>query len=132
MLSRRSRLKKADFDVAYKEGKVLRHPLLICRCYWRPVAADDRPRAAFVAPRKLAKATGRNRWKRRLRHWFYEILQESAATAAADQLKWHRCDFIFILTAQGRDAPPREVFRAMRTLWRKAIHFPGHNGSARH
>jgi ribonuclease P protein component len=129
MLSRDRRLKKADFEIAFAKGKQFRHPLLVLRCYCR--AADDashQPRAAFVVPKKLAQATGRNRWRRRLRHWFYEILQESLpALEQENYSKWNQCDFIFMLTAQGHDATPREVRQAMRMLWRKVLHSPGRN-----
>ena len=129
MLSRDRRLTTADFEIAFANGKQFRHPLLVLRCHCRAADGDSHPwRAAFVVPKKLAKATRRNRWRRRLRHWFYEILQESEpALEQEDYLKCNQCDFIFMLTAPGRDATPREVRQAMRMLWRKALRSPGHN-----
>ena len=120
MLSRNRRLKSADFDIAFSRGRQFRHPLLVLRCYRRAVDDSDQLRAAFVVPRKLAKATGRNRWRRRLRHWFYEILQGLPELDRDNNAKWNQCDFIFMLTAQGQNATPLEVQQAMRALWEKA------------
>ncbi len=131
MLSRNRRLKTADFETAFTKGRQFRHPLLVLRCYRRTENVDyDQLRAAFVVPKKLAKATGRNRWRRRLRHWFYEILQGLPELEQGDIAKWNQCDFIFMLTAQGQNATPLEVRQAMNTLWEKALRSLGHNESS--
>jgi ribonuclease P protein component len=83
-----------------------------------------------VVPKKLAKATGRNRWRRRLRHWFYEILDSAPEREQNNGAQCNRCDFIFMLTAQGRDATSREVHQAMSMLWKKALRSLGHNESS--
>lgn len=130
MLSRNRRLKSADFETAFTKSKQFRQPLLVLRCYHRAEDADcNQLRAAFVVPKKLAKATGRNRWRRRLRHWFYEILQ-GLPVLDQDNAKWNQCDFIFMLTAQGQNATPLEVQQAMSTLWEKALRSLGHNASS--
>lgn len=128
MLSRERRLKTADFEKAFANSKQFRHPFLVLRCYCRAEEeAQNGLRAAFVVPKKLAKATGRNRWRRRLRHWFYEIFDSAPEREQDNGAQCNRCDFIFMLTAQGRDAPPREVRKAMQTLWMKALRSPGRN-----
>jgi len=129
MLSRDRRLNKADFEIAFARGRQFRHPLLALRCYRRAADEHDQLRAAFVVPKKLAKAAGRNRWRRRLRHWFYEILQLLPENQD-NMAKWNECDLIFMLTAQGREAKPQEVRRAMSELWKKALRSPGRNESS--
>jgi ribonuclease P protein component len=130
MLSRNRRLKSADFEIAFARGRQFRHPLLVLRCYRRAEEDDhDQLRAAFVVPKKLAKATGRNRWRRRLRHWFYEILQVLPENQDAIT-KWNRCDLIFMLTAQGQEAKPQDVRQAMIALWTKTQRSLGRNESS--
>jgi len=130
MLSRNRRLKSADFETAFAKGRQFRHPLLVLRCYQR--ATDDHVplRAAFVVPKKQAKASGRNRWRRRLRHWFYEILQSLPESDQDNSAKWNQCDLIFMLTAQGQEAKPQEVRQAMNALWIKIQRYLGHNESS--
>lgn len=121
MLSRRFRLRTADFEVTYNKGRRLRHPLLLCRYRLRPpIAGINNPRVAFVVPRRLAKAVHRNRWKRRMRHAFREISLKSVSDGCA-QSKWNRCDLIFILTQQGMKAPPQEMSEAMNRLCQKVF-----------
>lgn len=129
MLSRNRRLKSADFETAFAKGRQFRHPLLVLRCYQRATGDYDQLRAAFVVPKKLAKASGRNRWRRRLRHWFYEILQ-SLPENQDNLAKWNQCDLIFMLTAQGQEAKPQEVRQAMSELWKKMLRSLGHNESS--
>jgi ribonuclease P protein component len=126
MLSRNRRLKSADFETAFTKGRQFRHPLLVLRCYQRAADDCDQLRAAFVVPKKLAKATGRNRWRRRLRHWFYEILQVLPENQD-NMAKWNQCDLIFMLTAQGQEAKPQDVRQAMNALWTKIQRSLGHN-----
>ena len=130
MLSRDRRLNKADFETAFTRGRQFRHPLLVLRCYQRAASDSDELRAAFAVPKKLAKATGRNRWRRRLRHWFYEILQLLPDSNQRNFAKWNQCDLIFMLTAQGQEASPREVRQAMSVLWKKALGYLGHSESS--
>jgi ribonuclease P protein component len=129
MLSRNRRLNKADFEIAFAKGRQFRHPLLVLRCYQRAAGDCDQLRAAFVVPKKLAKATGRNRWRRRLRHWFYEILQ-ALPENQDNRAKWNQCDLIFMLTAQGQEAKPQDVRQAMNALWTKTQRSLGRNESS--
>lgn len=134
MLSRERRLKKTEFETVFAQGRQFRHPLMALRCYQRPAEADVlQLRAAFAVPKKLGKATRRNLWRRRLRHWFYEILKQAtpaleSETAARENFsKLNRCDLIFMLTAQGEEASPQAVREAMEKLWGKALHHLGRN-----
>jgi len=129
MLSRNRRLNKTDFEIAFAKGRQFRHPLLVLRCYRRAAGDCDQLRAAFVVPKKLAKATGRNRWRRRLRHWFYEILQ-ALPENQDNRAKWNQCDLIFMLTAQGQEAKPQDVRQAMNALWTKTQRSLGRNESS--
>lgn len=132
MLSRNRRLTKADFEIAFKKGRQLRHPLLTLRCYYpQDQNSEAQVRAAFVVPRKLAKAAQRNLWRRRMQHWFYAILLEAVPLVKQEELSsCKQGDFIFMLTASGMQASPQEVRQAMRILWNRTIHTLGHKESS--
>jgi ribonuclease P protein component len=75
MLPRAERLDRSAFARAFENGRVWRHPLLTIRAYRRdgsdaiaaPIARVPVARAAFAVPRKVGKATQRNRMRRRVR-----------------------------------------------------------------
>ena len=138
MLSRSQRLTTRDFAVAFDKGRVLRHPLLQLRVHRRPAetggfdsqdlqsrgsqsreTGNREARAAFVVPKKLGKATWRNRVRRRVRER-YRILSSGASGEKELQNKLQNCDLIFFINARSEDAPVAQIDDAIAQLIRRA------------
>ena len=120
MLSRSQRLTTRDFAVAFDKGRVLRHPLLQLRVHRREAETGNREtRAAFVVPKKLGKATWRNRVRRRVRER-YRILSSGAHWNKESQEKLHNCDLIFFINARSEEAPAAHIDDAIAQLIRRA------------
>jgi ribonuclease P protein component len=119
MLSRTERLSTAEFAEVFEKGRVLRHPLLQLRMMRRTDVAGMKQvqtlRAAFVAPKKLGKATVRNRLRRRVRERYRLLREESTRrTLLAD------CDLVWIMGATAATASVAEIDGALGALLRRA------------
>ncbi|HEY0075350.1 MAG TPA: ribonuclease P protein component [Abditibacteriaceae bacterium] len=124
MLSRPQRLKTKEFAEAFAKGKTARHPLLSVRV-WRRFTAESSgtqlkpvengPRAAFVVPKKQAKAAKRNRLRRRMR----ECYRRHPALA-----RWksalQECDLIFVATPAAHEADFEELNATFTQLLQRA------------
>ena len=109
MLPRANRLKSAQFNHAFAHSASVRHPLLALKAHAR---GDDsgEVRAAFVVPKKQAKASGRNRARRRLRER-YRLHARRAELLG--------CDLIFLTTPAAHTATPEELDAAIDELVRR-------------
>jgi ribonuclease P protein component len=124
MLSRPQRLKTKEFAEAFARGKTARHPLLSVRV-WRRFAAESSqthlkrvengPRAAFVVPKKQAKAAKRNRLRRRMRECYR---RHPALTRWKSALQ--ECDLIFVATPAAHEADFEELNAALTQLLQRA------------
>jgi ribonuclease P protein component len=128
MLSRPQRLKTKEFAEAFAKGKTARHPLLSVRV-WRRFAgestkessethlkpAENGPRAAFVVPKKQAKAAKRNRLRRRMRECYR---RHPALTRWKTALK--ECDLIFVATPTAHEADFEALNAAFTQLLQRA------------
>lgn len=112
MLPRRQRLTVADFNKVFEQGRVLRHPLLQVRVLERNNEKDG-VRAAFVAPKKLGKATVRNRLRRRVRERF-RLLQTEYSHLLRD------CDLVWIIGEATAGANGTQIDGALRELLKRA------------
>lgn len=113
MLPRAQRLSTTDFNVAFEKGRVGRHRLLQLRVFYRNDGKST-VRTAFVTPKKLGKATVRNRLRRRIRE-IYRLLvasQEVADLAGSD--------LIFLAGAAAGQAENSELQAALTDLMKRA------------
>jgi ribonuclease P protein component len=122
MLPRPKRLTTTEFAKAFENGRVLRHPLLQLRVHLRG-DGESVARAAFVAPKKLGKATQRNRIRRRIRERF-RLLQSEYSNRPLSS-----CDMIFIVGAAAEKASGPEVDGALLELLRRAAKFIEKSGA---
>ena len=124
MLSRAERLKSREFAQAFAKGKTARHPLLSVRVF-RHFAIEnsessletiqDCTHAAFVVPKKQAKATKRNRVRRRMRECYR---RHPALTQWKSSLQG--CDLIFVATPGAHEATIEELNAAFAQLLKRA------------
>ena len=117
LLSRSHRLSTSAFAVAFREGRVLRHPLLQVRVFWRG-DGQQVVRAAFVSPKKLGKAAHRNRLRRRARERF-------RLSNALDDPRLMGCDFLFFVGAGVQGATPDELDAALGNVLSRAQRIVG-------
>jgi ribonuclease P protein component len=112
MLPRSQRLRTSSFATAFQNGRILRHPLLQLRVYRRQ---DGRPelRAAFVAAKKLGKATQRNRLRRRISERYRLSLGRHHPGLSG-------CDLIFLATAAAITADTAQLDAAIAQLLSRA------------
>jgi len=105
MLPRRNRLTSAQFDRAFNQSQVVRHPLVQARAHRR---GDDSPlvRAAFVVPKKQGKAHDRNRTKRRLRERF-------RLHPRREEVGLRGCDLVFLTTPETHAATTAQLDGAL-------------------
>lgn len=123
MLSRAERLTARSFAKTFADGKTARHPLLSVRVFRRLSTAntqheaDHLVRAAFVVPKKLAKATERNRLRRQIRECY---------RCHPARLQWQKqlegCDLIFVATPAALTADALQLNDALAQLLRRAGH----------
>ena len=109
MLPRTNRLKSAQFNHAFANSQSVRHPLLALKAHRRTDDSDE-TRAAFVVPKKQAKANGRNRTRRRLRERY-------RLHARRDDLLG--CDLIFLTTPATHTATATELDGAIDEVVRR-------------
>lgn len=133
MLPRAARLNTKAFAQAFAEGKTARHPLLSVRILRR---VDDKSvqsgalvhdqiakkaiRAAFVVPKKQAKATGRNLVRRRMRECY-----RLHPALSQRQNALQGCDLIFVATPLAHKAATDELNEAFAQLLRRAARLAG-------
>lgn len=119
MLKRSQRLKTREFAVAFEGGRVLRHPLLQVRVYRRNEKAGENhvTRAAFVVPKKLGKATWRNRVRRKVRER-YRLFTSNAPPVNASLVP--QCDLLFFINAACETATTAEIDAALAQLLKRA------------
>lgn len=105
VLPRRNRLTSAQFDRAFNQSQVVRHPLVQARAHRR---GDDSNlvRAAFVVPKKQGKAHDRNRTKRRLRERFRLHPRREEAGLRG-------CDLVFLTTPETHAATMEQLDGAL-------------------
>jgi len=117
MLPRSQRISTTAFATAFQAGRLIRHPLLQLRILRRN---DDKTelRAAFVVPKKLGKATLRNRVRRRVRE------QYRLHPGRIDG-RLQGCDLIFVTTGAAIDAELQEINAALDQLLQRAARFVG-------
>ncbi len=110
MLPRQQRLTSKEFDAVFRQGRVLRHPLLQLRAWPR---GDGKPitRAAFAAPKKIGNAVVRNRVRRRVRER-YRLMAERFALDG--------CDLIWMLNAAAIEATTQQIDEALGQLAKRA------------
>jgi ribonuclease P protein component len=118
MLPRAQRLSKAEFTVAFQQGRPLRHPLLQMRAYRRSPSTSQSLRAAFVAPKKLGKATVRNRARRRVREC-YRLNTKRAALVQDAVLNDY--DLIFFAAPGVLEATTTQIDEAITQLLRRLV-----------
>ena len=131
MLPHAQRLNVRDFAVAFKQGGVLRHPLLQLRVYRRENIIDSQSaakaestseistRAAFVAPKKIGNAVVRNRIRRRVRER-YRRLQTGALSTPLSNCELNNCDLLFMVTSECRTASELQIDAALAQLLKRA------------
>lgn len=117
---RYQRLGTAAFQIAFKNGRPLRLPLLQMRI-WRRADGDSATRVAFVVAKKLGKATFRNRVRRRMRE-IYRLM-------SADYRQLAGCDLIFLATPLSAAATPVALADAFRQLVGRAARSAGQMGA---
>lgn len=124
MLPRAQRLKTKEFAEAFARGKTARHPLFSVRVWCRFAGSstenhlnivESEPRAAFVVPKKQAKAVKRNRLRRRMRECYR---RHPALAQWKSALK--DCDLIFVATLAAHEATFEELNAAFAQLLRRA------------
>jgi len=105
VLPRHNRLTSAQFDRAFNQSQVVRHPLVQARAHLR---SDASPlvRAAFVVPKKQGKAHDRNRTKRRLRERFRLHPRREEAGLRG-------CDLVFLTTPETHAATTAQLDGAL-------------------
>jgi ribonuclease P protein component len=128
MLKRSQRLKTREFAFAFENGRVLRHPLLQVRVYRREDASDKDAaaantqssftRAAFVVPKKLGKATMRNRVRRKVRERYRLWRQKANDNLQKNNLQ--NCDLLFFINASSENATITEIDDALMQLLKRA------------
>ena len=143
MLPRAQRLTTTAFAKAFREGRVLRHPLVQMRAHRRhknapksgaatgielqstlSVSSSAKSsstvlRAAFVVPKKLGPATFRNHLRRRMSEAYLRVGQADAD----DVLQiggLAGCDLIFVATPAASKAGFTELSEAISQLLRRA------------
>lgn len=130
MLPRSERIRTRDFSIAFSEGRILRHPLLVLRIYrrrqdstasGRPQNRDDAAGAAFIVGKKQGGAATRNRVRRRVREMY-----RLHALRGDERLRG--CDLIFAVTAAGVEATPAAVHEALDSLLNRAAGWATQNG----
>lgn len=109
MLPRSNRLKSAQFNHAFANSQSVRHPLVTLKAHRRADESSE-VRAAFVVPKKQAKANGRNRARRRLREHY-------RLHARRDELIG--CDLIFLTTPAAHAATATELDAALDEVVRR-------------
>ena len=109
MLPRSKRLKSAQFNHAFAHSQSVRHPLLALKAHRRNDDSSE-VRAAFVVPKKQAKASGRNRTRRRLRERY-------RLHPRRDDLIG--CDLIFLTTPATTAATSAELDGAIDEVLRR-------------
>ena len=141
MLSRAARLNTKTFAQAFANGKTARHPLLSVRvlrvavldvgvlpCTEKsgpvePESGDETAkkvvRAAFVVPKKQAKAARRNLVRRRMRDCYR---QHPALSQRQNDLQkaLQGCDLIFVATPAAHNASWEQLNEAFAQLLRRA------------
>jgi len=124
MLSRAERLKSREFAQAFAKGKTARHPLLSVRVFHRCAAENasdiiktskNQPRAAFVVPKKQAKAVKRNVLRRRMRECYRRHPALPQWKSALEG-----CDLIFVASPAAHEAGFEELNAAFAQLLRRA------------
>lgn len=128
MLPRAERLNTKEFAQAFSHGRTARHPLISVRILRRPdeekssnkskIAAKlstKTVRAAFVVPKKQAKAAKRNLIRRRMRECYRQHL-----VLAQKQSALQDCDLIFVATPATHNASWSELNEAFAQLLRRA------------
>jgi len=121
MLPRSQRLNTAAFATAFRNGRVLRHPLLHLRVYSRQNGSAT-TRAAFVAPKKLGTAILRNRTRRR-------VSERYRVSAARRQPRPGGWDLIFLATPAAVTADTVQLDAAIAQLLARAASGPGTSGT---
>jgi len=111
MLSRSRRLKSAQFNYAFTNSQSVRHSLVALKAHWRGDDASE-VRAAFVVPKKQAKAAARNRTRRRLRERY-------RLHPRRDELRG--CDLIFLATPATHAATSAELDAALDEVLRRVV-----------
>ncbi len=109
MLPRSQRLKSAQFNHAFANSQSVRHPLVALKAHRRGDDSDE-VRAAFVVPKKQAKAVGRNRTRRRLRER-YRLHPRRAELRG--------CDLIFLSTPATHNASTAQLDDAIEEVLRR-------------
>ena len=110
MLPRKNRLTSAQFERAFSQSQVMRHPLVQLKAHLRD-DENGETRAAFVVPKKIGKAHDRNRARRRLRERFRLIFAQN------EVLNGH--DLIFLATPQTGAASIEELDEALNEVLRR-------------
>jgi ribonuclease P protein component len=126
MLSRSERLSSRQFDAAFGASRSSRDALISLRVHWRAPGSAENLRAAFVVPKKMGKATWRNRVRRRMREAFHvqrAELQKMTAVAGA-------CDCIFLAQAGANEAEFAVLQVSIRSLLERAVGERKRNRSA--
>ena len=124
MLPRAQRLTTRQFDRAFADSQVVRHPLVVLRAHPRG-DGQSLTRAAFVVPKKQAKkATSRNQIRRRLRERYRLHPMKNSAGLAG-------CDLIFLATPQTHNASIHELDIALEEVLRRAAKRVGNNSGSR-
>ncbi len=109
MLPRAQRLKSAQFNHAFANSQSVRHRLVALKSHRRDDDCDE-VRAAFVVPKKQAKAVGRNRTRRRLRERY-------RLHPRRDELNGY--DLIFLSTPATHNATAAELDDALNEVLRR-------------
>ena len=109
MLPRSQRLTSAQFDRAFAQSQSVRHPLIALKAHRRGDCSAE-IRAAFVVPKKQARASGRNRTRRRTRER-YRLMARPESLAG--------CDLIFLTTPATHDASTDEIDAALDEVMRR-------------
>ena len=117
MLPRSKRLTSAQFNHAFAHSQSVRHPLMALKAHARGDDSDE-VRAAFVVPRKQAKAVGRNRTRRRLRERYRLHARRDDLTG---------CDLIFLTTPATQAATSGELDAALDEVLRRMTRKLGEN-----
>lgn len=132
MLPRAQRLSTAEFARAFEKSRVLRHSLLQLRVHQRESNEKDAGvvRAAFVVPKKVGKATLRNRLKRQVREQYRLLLQGESTQVAKRTQALKNCDLIWMIGGADQAASREEIEGGLRELIRRAGKFLEKTGDA--